>query len=564
MSVFQKITSIIFIIMLSEALFGQGGLNTENNRAIRNYNKAVEYLNNFEGEKAELELFKAIKADSNFIEAYLLLGDFYHSKTDLEKELLIYRKLSQRTEVKYQNFYYIWGLAEWESGNYNSAKINLEKFLSMGSVKQSSRDLSLHILECCEFAISAIKNPVLFNPVNLGDSINTRFDEYFPSISANGQVLVITSRIPNNQSVEYSQRNSQEDFFISHLEKGEWRKIQNLGSPVNTHGNEGAQSLSADGLKMFFTSCGRIYGHGSCDIYYSQIIKNRWINPINLGAPVNTQYWESTPSISADGHSLFFSSNRPGGFGKMDIWKSSIKPDGSWTEPMNLGPQINTQGDELSPFIHSDGRTLYFSSDGLTGMGGFDLFMIHKDSLEQWDTAENLGYPINTHGDEQTIVINSVGKLAYFSSDRITEKGKDIYSFELPEKIRPRKITSWIAGESLKTGETVILENVFFKTDSFNLDPGSFTELDKLYFYLKEIPEINIQIRGHTDDTGDINYNLDLSLKRARSVYIYMINKGISKNRLSYDGFGLSIPRADNTTEEGRALNRRTEFKIIK
>ena len=454
-------------------------------------------------------------------------------------------------------------MAEWKIGNYKKSAEQLEEFLNYKPTQNPLIRKANVILNNCRFAIQSMKESTPVELRNLGDSINTYFDEYFPSISANGKVLVFTSRLPVNDDLEYNNYNSQEDFYVSFLKQGKWSKAINFGPPVNTSGNEGAQSLSSDGKIMYFTACERAGSYGSCDIYISEIENNTWSKPRNVGKPINSMYWESTPYLSYDGHTLFFSSNRPGGFGEMDIWKSNLNKDGKWGEPVNLGAAINTPGDELSPFIHPDGQTLYFSSNGKTGFGGFDLYISRIDINGDWADTKNFGYTVNTIRDEQSIVINSIGNLAFISSDRGMDNGKDIYSFILPEEFQPRPIRTWIKGENLYPGESVVLKNVLFKTDSFSLDTSSFVELKKLYNFLLDNKGIRIEIRGHTDNTGDQEYNIDLSLKRAREVYRYLISQGIKMERLSYRGFGSTIPRADNGTLEGKALNRRTEFIIM-
>ncbi|NJK97654.1 MAG: hypothetical protein HC905_24575 [Bacteroidales bacterium] len=157
---------------------------------------------------------------------------------------------------------------------------------------------------------------------------------------------------------------------------------KNAGPPLNTPDNEGAQTLSADGREIYFTACNRRDGYGLCDIYYSKWNGQQWSVPQNIGSPVNSKYKETQPSLSPDGRTLYFSSNRPGGKGGLDLWQATMQPDGQWSEPINLGDSINTAGEEQSPFIHSDNESLYFSSTGLTGLGRFDLFLSRKKPKE--------------------------------------------------------------------------------------------------------------------------------------------------------------------------------------
>ncbi|MFQ3580042.1 MAG: OmpA family protein, partial [Bacteroidales bacterium] len=423
----------------------------------------------------------------------------------------------------------------------------------------------------------------------------------------------------------------------------EWQPRFNIGTPINTAGNEGAQTITADGRHLFFTACNRPDGKGQCDIYYSYKKGDTWTLPKNLGNPVNTQYWESQPSVSADGRSLFFVSNRPGNLGNTDIYVTHLSDDGKWSPPKNLGKVINTEGSENSPFIHNDGTTLYFASNGHVGMGGMDLFRSTWQNNE-WTTPQNLGYPINTWKDETGLIINAKGDVAIFASEREdTFGGIDLYQFELPQSIRPlqvlylkgiitdsitkqplaaqielfdvetsnliiRSFSDPVTGNFLFTltvgkeyalnvakqgylfysenfkikkndttldtyktitlqpiqvGKSVILKNIFFDTDSFNLKPASKVELDKLTDFLIKNPTIKIEIGGHTDNTGNKQKNIELSQLRAKSVYNYLVENKITANRLFFKGYGDSKPVVPNTSETNKAKNRRTEFMII-
>jgi Tol biopolymer transport system component len=191
---------------------------------------------------------------------------------------------------------------------------------------------------------------------------------------------------------------------------------------------------------MVFTACDRNDGRGRCDLYYSSYDGNRWSPGVNLGPPVNTAYWESQPSISPNGRMLFFVSNRPGGQGGMDIWCSVLGSDGRWGRPVNPGKAINTEGDEFSPFIYFNGKTLYFSSNGRESFGGHDIYVTTMNRDSTWTTPENLGPPVNTPADETGLVIESSGKRAYFSSVREKGKGKDIYYLDLPGRVQPEPV----------------------------------------------------------------------------------------------------------------------------
>jgi len=331
---------------------------------------------------------------------------------------------------------------------------------------------------------------------------------------------------------------------------------------------------------MVFTGCMRDDGHGLCDLYYSENRNGVWTIPRNMGAPVNSKYSEKQPALSSDGRILYFSSDRPGGLGKYDLWKSERNENGKWGKPVNMGDSINSTGFDQSPFIHPDNKTMYFSSTGWPGMGGYDIYLSRKVSDTSWSEPVNLGFPINTHHNEQGLIVNSRANLAYFSSNRLEGKGQDIFSFELYEEARPNRVSYMkgkvydsetrrvlgaqfdlidletaktvissnsdagtgeflvvipvdadyalnvsrpsylfhsenfsfdkvyssdrpfymdIALKPIKAGERITLRNVFYKTDSFTLDPYSRVELDKVFGLLETNPTLTIEIGGHTN-----------------------------------------------------------------
>jgi outer membrane protein OmpA-like peptidoglycan-associated protein len=341
-----------------------------------------------------------------------------------------------------------------------------------------------------------------------------------------------------------------------------------MPEPLNGNANEGAQTLSHDGRIVIFTACGRNNEPTGCDLYMSVRTAKGWGQPRNLGAPVNSTYWESFPSLSIDGLTLYFASNRRGGYGGTDLWCCTLE-EGRWSEPRNLGPAINTPGNETSPYIHFDDKTLYFSSDGHLGMGGADLYMAKRLNDNTWGEVKNLGYPINTSGDEASLIVAPDGRTARFASDRYGGYGQqDLYSFVMPAPARPEAITfidPVRQAENLLTlGDTVTLKNIFFHTASAELYEASLAELDRLADALRRHPNLRLEVGGHTDDVGKDEDNLLLSERRAKAVYEYLILCGIPAERLTYRGYGESRPVADNSTAEGRALNRRTTLTPLR
>ena len=312
---------------------------------------------------------------------------------------------------------------------------------------------------------------------------------------------------------------------------------------------------------MVYTACNRNDGYGRCDLYL--MLNN---TTYNAGGIINSEYWESQGCFSPDGKYLYFVSNRPGGFGGKDIWRSEISKKG-FLPAVNLGETINTQYNEMSPFIHPDNLTFYFASDGQIGFGDYDLFVSRRSStIDDWGSPKNMGYPINTHNIENSLIVAANGKTAYYASD-ISGFGKeDIFQFELPENLQAEELVDLeIDIITRKKGEEIVLKNVQFDYNSYALKTSSFTELHKLIAYLHKNKSLKIRIEGHTDSIGNSQENKLLSENRAKSVYDYLLSKGVIPSQLeSYIGYGENKPISNNNTEKGRALNRRTSFRIIR
>ena len=401
-----------------------------------------------------------------------------------------------------------------------------------------------------------MENPVEFEFENMGENINTENAEYLPFISVDGKELIFTRRLELNEGV-YN-----EDFYKTEKINSNW--IESSPMSINTIQDEGSITISANGIYLVYTSCYRKDGIGECDLYLCVKQNRIWGKSQNISS-LNTRYREKQSCFSADGKYLYFVSNRRGGYGGDDIWRSEITRFG-FSSPENLGATINTKEDEMSPFFHPDNLTFYFASKGHTGMGDFDLFVsrrLHSDTL--WGIPENLGYPINSHNTENSLVVSNDGKTAYFVSNKSGYGKEDIFSFQLPEDKRATKISELeLEIITQNNGDEIILKNVLFETDSYELVETSFIELNNLINYLKKNPKIKIHIEGHTDNISDDKHNLILSDNRAAQVYSYLVDRGVSSERLKYKGYGESKPISTNETEIGRKQNRRTSFVILR
>ncbi len=411
--------------------------NSTNKKAQESFEDAQQYIRQNIFDEAIQQLELAVKADPKFQQAYIQLGDIYKRLKNYSIAKEKYQKAisSALTEAR---IYYVLAECELLSGDYLAAKNNFlifkDKFT--GENKEFISKTNKYILDC-DFATQAIQNPVKYEPINMGFYINSEYRDYFPSLTADNETIIF-SRVVNGN----------EDFYTSSKKENEWQKAIPLSNQINTPNyNEGAQSISPDGKYLFFTGCNRPDGIGRCDIYVSRKEGNEWGKAKNLGSVINSDFWEAQPAISPDGNTLYFVSNRPGGIGGYDIWKSTLTDEGSWAEPINLGKQINTPYDESTPFMHADGKTLYFSSDGWPGLGNKDIFISKLNDSGQFCEPLNLGFPINTFNDETGFIVTSDGTEGYFSSD-IKNAGFgnfDIYRFKIPAQIKPLPI-SYVKG----------------------------------------------------------------------------------------------------------------------
>jgi flagellar motor protein MotB len=449
----QTVVIIAVLLFGCTSIFGQTKLTTKNKAAIKLYEDARNNYGLGKVTEASGALLQAIERDINFIEPYLLLGDIYHNQKEHLKELEILKRAVAIDSTFFPSTYLNIGVAAFNAGLYPEAIQWLERFKWRFS-DQRSADRVKGWLEKARFATEAVGNTYELELIPAGEGVNTIYDEYWPSITADEQTMVLTVLVPRNpalfleRELPKSSFYFQEDFYMSERDmNGVWQQRNLLLGDINTQSNEGAQTLSADGNWMFFTACGRDDSKGSCDIYFSYKTDTGWSTPKNVGAPVNTPYWESQPCFASDGQTLLFVSNRVGGIGGKDIWQATLQGINSDGTPYfgniaNLGPTINTSKEENSPFLHQDNKTMYFSTDGWPGMGGLDLFLTRLGEDGVWREPVNLGFPINTSGDEIGLVINARGNRAYFSTDGRSEieTGKDIFFFKLPEPLQPTPV----------------------------------------------------------------------------------------------------------------------------
>lgn len=649
---------LIVALLVGFSAQAQKEYTTDNKKAIKKYEAArIVYRDAMVDHSLYVDAIKllddAISAAPKFQEALMLKGYVFMDQDMYEPARAAFIAAIEINPRFFPTMLIELGMLEMRHGDYEPAKKHLKGFLEFRGSRELEAKAELGLLNC-DFGLYAMEHPVPFDPKNLGAAINSEFPEYFPCITTDDQTLLYTRLIDDKQAYG----GLQEDFFVSDQKDGEWEQSRNLGSPINSHHNEGAPTLSADGQTLIFTACEAIdgsygdgrRGRGSCDLFYTYKIGQNWKKPVNIGKPINSANWETQPSFSADGATLYFIRGVMDGNNRVntgDIYVSKLVDGGYWDTPRKLGPNINTAGDEASVQIHPNGKTLYFSSNGHVGMGGLDIYVSEMKENGEWGKARNLGYPINTWGEENSLLVDASGEIAYFASDREGGFGDlDLYSFEMPESLRPEAVTYMkgtvydvstkekleatfelidletnevavrsysnpLSGEflvslpvnreyalnvsrqgynffsenfELKAGSLrepflkdvplvpleivgpdaggIVLKNVFFDTDKYDLKPKSKVELNKLADFLKSNDELIIELGGHTDNKGSQAHNKTLSQDRAKAVMDFLIAAGVEAERLSSAGYGDERPIADNETDEGRALNRRSEYKV--
>jgi len=480
----------------------------------------------------------------------------------------------------------------------------------------------------------------------LSDNVNSKAKELLPLITPDGKSLYFTRwNHPKNNG--YVGGISSQDIWLAKMDaNGQFLEAVHLDEPLNNEYDNSICSITPDGQKALLLNVYDDKGSMQKGISMTNKRGEEWLLPAELTIDKfynNHKYGEYC--LSASGRVIIMAIERDDSYGSKDCYISFLNNDNIWTEPKNLGPILNTAASEVSPFLAADDKTLYYSTSGLPGYGRQDIFVTRRldDTWMKWSEPQNLGPNINTSSFDAYYSIPASGEYAYFSSVN-GENLEDIYRVILPLNARPQPvvlvkgvvynaktgepIAATIIYESLTTGKeigeahssavdgsysialprgelygfrarakgfasvsenidlttltdykeyyrdlylvpleigsTIRLNNVFFEFDKADIRPETINEIDRLVEFLKEYPDMTIEIAGHSDNEGSDSYNLNLSTKRAKAVYNYLISKSIPKNRISYIGYGESKPIADNETEEGRSINRRVEFRIVK
>ncbi len=645
---------------------------SENKKAIKLLDKATSSSSMELGERRVL-LKDALEVDENCLECRFALARLEYQMASeqnrsYDPSLANFQGVIDQCPTYHADAYYYSGIIHYGNQDYNEAQKALEAFITfdpeLGSISRDNErkieDVE-SILPEVSFYANFYDNPVAYSPVRQ-DGVSGNGDEYLPMLSPDNEYIFFTRKESVKAKGDLYSREV-ENFMRGSLNKSNnnYETPKPLEPPFNVGDNYGGVSISLDNREMFITVCKPVGGNRkNCDIYRSVYEyytdetgnqKMRWSGLENLGPNVNSDGWEAQPTLSADGNTLYFATSREesiqdeNGNYTIDIYSTTRQPDGSWSKAVGLGNPINTDGNDKSPFLHVDSRTMYFSSNGHLGAGGYDIFFCKQNEDGTWSEPKNIGYPINSPQDEHGLIVSTDGARAFFASSNIqSSRGLDIYAFELPQKAKPEKVLllkgdatnekgdvikgarielkyakskeieeievdkvdgSYAAVvnlrpdeevmmsvksdeeelafntrmftiadtvntvqdldmevENVKEGKTYRINDIRFPTGSADIDESSKQVLLEFADYLNENKSLAIEIGGHTDDVGNADSNLALSTERAFKVFGFLQEAGVSGSRMTYKGYGQTKPVVPNSSEENRAKNRRTEFKI--
>lgn len=538
--------------------------------------------------------------------------------------------------------YYLLGEINFKRKMYLNAEKYFQKAINLG-LGESANKKAKEMYNQAKVIGDIIQNPVPFNP-QIVKGVSTTSDEYLPVLSPDQETIFYTRRGEKKEMGSLT-KSITEEFVFSKEESTEFNTGSPMPFPFNRNSNEGGASITIDNKTLYFTVCqNMVGGYNNCDLFYTQKRTDEWSEIMAFNKKINKKdSWESQPSVSADGNSIIFASDRKGGFGAADLYIIRKNVKGEWDDPENLGENINSRKNEKSPFLHTDNETLFFASDQFPSVGGYDIFFSRKDSLGSWQKPQNIGFPINTVSDELGLFVSTDGKKAYFASNQLDGVGGwDLYTFDLYDAAKPKKVlflkgelkdengktidnatielknirtkekhlvqvqngeytaaytldegddvlltinkkgfafnATYISSEDeildspselnlsvqqLKDGKAFRLDNIYFVTNSFALSPLSKEILTAFSEYLILNTSLKVAIHGHTDNVGSASDNLILSENRAKEVFQYLLEMGLTNRRVTYKGFGEKKPISSNKSKQGRANNRRTEFVIL-
>jgi len=604
------------------------------------------------------------------------MGVCYLVLRDNEKAIEAFNKALSSEELVAADIFYLLGRAYHLNYQFEEATEYYRKCLEvdiLNELEETKKEINVYIRQC-QSGIELMNNPVRVNVNNMGTNINSKYDDYGPVIHPNDSILYFTSRRKNEKNDErwVVDNRFYSDIYKSELKDGKWQKASVLPRRIYSRHNDAILEVTEDPDRLYIYRGDKKGG----DIYYYEMKRGKWRGPKKFSSNINTRDKETAISFTEDKRTVFFVSDyEEQTLGKKDVFMANKNNKGKWEEIYNLGGIVNSWLNEEGVYISTLEDRLYFSSEGQSSMGGYDIFYTERDVDGNWEEPVNLGYPVNTPYDDVLFQMsNKTDKKGYFSSIREDTHGKkDLYEviflgeekdyfvffgqdslawtmepkeelfYKTPEKLaidttiylvgnvldknskegvkgrlqiidneKNKVIATYLSDtlgnykirlaekkkygveitakdylffaeeinmnqmeikndsihknfllDKVEVGKKVVLENIYFETGSDKLKPESYAELDRVVKLLENNASIKLEISGHTDNVGSYIANKRLSKSRAKSVVDYLVGHGISKSRLTFEGYSFTRPIAPNDTPEGRRRNRRVEFEIL-
>lgn len=533
----------VFIVLcfLSLNAEAQTKYSSHSKKAIKNYEEAQLLLRQRKFPEAIHKLNVAVVKDPDFIEAHLRLAFSYELLRNLEGQQYHLEQVVRIApkSMKYKNVYYSLGKVYFNQGQYKKSMDMLLRLEQLGIDNPRMQAEVTKLNENISFALKSIQNPLDIHPVPLPAIVNAFPLQYFPVLTADENTIVFTTR----EGLTFA---DDENIVVSEKDvSGNWSPPVSISPNINSTFNEGTCTISADGRTLIFTSCEGRKSYGGCDLYISRKTGKEWSVPKNLGPEVNSRSWDSQPALSADGRMLFFVSTRGGGIGRKDLWKTELGMDGRWRKAINLGASVNTKEDEVSPFLHVNGTTLYFASQGYPGMGGFDLYQTEwKDST--WTTPKNLGYPINTFEDQVSLFVSTNGEKGYYSYEKKDASGRErslLYKFAFPAESQISNKAIYLTGniydqathQPLGASIKIYRLGEDQPTAVFIAD----TETGKYYCVLNENQQISLYVehKGYLFKSESFKISPDSANAMHKDIFMEPIQKGstVRLNNIFFD-----------------------------